>query len=107
MREVNTELLRYFHEPQLLVFRAAILWAYLSPYLRGVCVCVSVCMCVYIYYVAERELMASLPVICCYGPNNSGKSDRLLVYSACHGVERGRNKSKYHYHQYYFSIIFQ
>ena len=50
MREVNTELLRYFHEPQLLVFRAAILWAYISPYLRGVCVCVCVCLYVQIYY---------------------------------------------------------
>ena len=50
MKEVNTELLRYFHEPQLLVFRAAILWAYISPYLRGMCVCVlCVYVCVYTY----------------------------------------------------------
>ena len=52
MREVNTELKRYFHEPQLLVFRAAILWAFISPYLRGsvsvfvfVCVCVNISCC--------------------------------------------------------------
>ena len=38
--------------------------------------------------------MTSVPVVCAYGPNNCGKSDRLLVYSACCGVERGRNKSK-------------
>ena len=37
----------------------------------------------------------SLPAVCCYGPNNSGKSDRLLVYSACCGVAGGKNKSKF------------
>ena len=36
----------------------------------------------------------SLPAVCCYGPNNSGKSDRMLVYSACCGVAGGKNKSK-------------
>ena len=38
--------------------------------------------------------MMSLPVVCCYGPNNCGKSDRLLVYSACCGVLGGKNKSE-------------
>ena len=35
MRKVNETLLEYFDERQLLVFRAAVLYAILSHYLRG------------------------------------------------------------------------
>ena len=35
MREVNQILMEYFYERQLVVFRAAILFSFLSPYLRG------------------------------------------------------------------------
>ena len=35
MAEVNRILLGYFDERQLVVFRAAILFTFLSPYLRG------------------------------------------------------------------------
>ena len=35
MRKVNETLLEYFDERQLLVFRAAVLYAFISPYLRG------------------------------------------------------------------------
>ena len=35
MSEVNKILMEYFDERQLVVFRSAILYAFLSPYLRG------------------------------------------------------------------------
>ena len=35
MREVNLILREYFDERQLVVFRAAIQFAFMSPYLRG------------------------------------------------------------------------
>ena len=34
-KEVNVELMRYFKEPQLIAFRAAILLAFVEPHLRG------------------------------------------------------------------------
>ena len=35
-KEVNQAMLKYFKEPQLLVFRAATLLAFLGPHLRGI-----------------------------------------------------------------------
>ena len=35
MSKVNTTLMEYFDERQLIVFRAAVKYAFISPYLRG------------------------------------------------------------------------
>ena len=35
MSKVNTTLMEYFDERQLIVFRAAVEYAFISPYLRG------------------------------------------------------------------------
>ena len=35
MRDVNVKFMEYFDECQLLVFRAGILFAFISPHLRG------------------------------------------------------------------------
>ena len=102
MREVNEEMMRYFTRPQLLVFRSAILLAFVGPHLRGKLVIFNYLLScnlfssrIYFNFVfAEAAILMSLPLVCCYGPNNCGKSDRLLVYSACCGVLGGKNKSK-------------
>ena len=94
-KEVNVEMMRYFREDQLIVFRAAILLAFVGPYLRGIfhdCRLLPWVLCLNF---TEAQLLMSLPIVCCYGPNNSGKSDRLLVYSACCGVRNGKNKSEF------------
>jgi hypothetical protein len=57
-QSVNNALLGYFHEPQLLVFRAGILFAFIGPYLRQV------------------GHVPSLPLVVAFGPNNCGKTDR-------------------------------
>ena len=94
-REVNVKMQQYYNENQLIVFRAAILLVFIGPHLRGVFSCVPEQCTVYnMFHCSEAQLLMSLPVVCCYGPNNSGKSDRLLVYSACCGVSGGKNKSK-------------
>jgi hypothetical protein len=73
-QSVNNALLGYFHEPQLLVFRAGILFAFIGPYLRQV------------------GHVPSLPLVVAFGPNNCGKTDRAQLYSATCGVSGGKSK---------------
>ena len=86
-------MMRYFKETQLIVFRASILLAFVGPHLRGAVLICKVTVSILLCFTEAQHLM-SLPVVCCYGPNNSGKSDRLLVYSACCGVSGVKNKSE-------------
>ena len=54
MSQVNVTLLDYFDERQLVVFRAAILFAFISPYLRGknILICTYLILCA-IYIIRE------------------------------------------------------
>ena len=54
MSQVNVTLLDYFDERQLVVFRAAILFAFISPYLRGknILICTYLILCS-IYIIRE------------------------------------------------------
>ena len=68
---VNLEMLRYFDPCQLLVSRAATLLAFISPFLRGESGhCWVRLNCLKLNHL-ETKLFMSLPVIVCYGPNNS------------------------------------
>jgi len=72
MQRVNLEMLEYFNAPQLLAYRAGALLASISPYLR------------------EMKLLRTVPSVVDYGENSCGKSDRGVVYLACHGLEDGQ-----------------
>ena len=79
-KSVNLEMLRYFDPCQLLVSRAATLLAFISPFLRGESGhCWVRLNCLKLNHL-ETKLFMSLPVIVCYGPNNSYVLDTPIFW---------------------------
>ena len=95
MKEINEKCMEYFDERQLLVFRSAILYAFVSPHLRGKEMVKPGIKPKCPYSLIDMQLLTSLPVVCCYGPNNCGKTIRMNAYSSACGVRGGKNKSKF------------
>ena len=71
-KEMNQVLLEYFDPKQLLIFRAGILFTFISPSLRGIVASyINTYIIFFLKILVEMGILMSIPAVCSYGPSKT------------------------------------